>query len=59
MWRYQVEYYNLRSEGTPEFPNFLSEFGNYLAMQGQDRWELVTVTPTKTGMLLIFKKPAS
>ena len=52
MWRYKVKTFTVEGDGTEEFERFLAE-------QGQDGWELVTVNTLRGMLFLIFKKPAT
>ena len=52
MWRYLVKNFDIVGEGSQALEGFLLECG-------QDEWELVSTTQTASGLLLIFKKPAS
>lgn len=52
MWRYKVEVFDVEANG----PKALD---GLLAALGQDKWELVTVTPAFGQLLLVFKKPAA
>ena len=52
MWYYMIRSFDLEGQGTEALEGVLSDVG-------KDGWELASVLETKSGLTMIFKRPAA